>query len=104
MGLNGYVSISKLNRAVKKVSFILNFLKQWRISSMVGYSAVRRPRLLSFKEEESFHSFRDEFEADEEMAMGYELDDNDDINVKAEEFISKFYHHLQNERCMELQG
>lgn len=119
MVLDDWELVSKLKRAVKKVRFVLNFniMNRWRLASMIGSSSQKRlsfnnrSGLLSFIEDHNHqdgienyqmglnsHSFSREISRTTSI-----LSTDEDIDNKAEMFISNFYRQLQMERQVSLE-
>ncbi|KAL6203856.1 hypothetical protein ACLB2K_027555 [Fragaria x ananassa] len=114
---NSWYLLSRLRRAVKKVSFLLNLnMNRWRIASMLSRSssAVQRIRSLNDwpagltaacdsdenSEEDSVSSTGSSRHL--QRTISYPSD-QDDIDQRAEMFIANFRRQLQIERQVSLE-
>ncbi|PIA28647.1 hypothetical protein AQUCO_06800073v1 [Aquilegia coerulea] len=119
MGLEDWVSLSPLKRAVKKIRFILNFnINRWRLARIISNTSRSR---LSFNDRQGLHSFIDDhMEGDHrenestssiastpqlqlQRTMSLHISSDEDIDDRAELFISNFYRQLQIERQISLE-
>lgn len=111
MGLQDWAKLSALKRAVKKIRFILSFnINRWRLSSIIG---SRSPPRLSFTDRANsgLRSFIEDIEGEEELPGSGRLElqrtssyvSDEDIDSKADRFISNFYRQLQLERQISLE-
>ncbi|OVA10230.1 Protein of unknown function DUF761 [Macleaya cordata] len=115
MVLDDWVLLGRLRRAVKKVRFVLNFniINRWRLASMIGSSSQRR---LSFNNRSGLLSFIDDNNNNNtdgadgsnstrelQRTQSYLSSSDEDIDNRAEMFISNFYRQLQMERQVSLE-
>ncbi|PRQ37447.1 hypothetical protein RchiOBHm_Chr4g0402701 [Rosa chinensis] len=118
MSYNSWSLLSRLRRAVKKVSFLLNLnMNRWRISSMLSRSSSTVHRIRSFNDrpagliaaydsdetagsQEDFGSSRGSPHL--QRTISYPSD-QDGIDQRAEMFIANFRRQLQIERQVSLE-
>ncbi|XP_042491437.1 uncharacterized protein LOC122071187 [Macadamia integrifolia] len=110
MGLQDWLPLNRLKRAVKKVRFLLNLdINRWRIASIMGRSSQRR---LSFNDRPGLRAINDDTYAEEvvgvsprpalQRTMSSPMSYDEDIDKKAEMFIENFYSQLRMERQVSL--
>ncbi|XAR51180.1 hypothetical protein NMG60_11005736 [Bertholletia excelsa] len=129
MDLDKWILLGRLRRAVRKIRFLLNFnLNRWRLASMIGTASGKRrlsfsdrPGLidgaasgknrLSFNDRPGLIQCADDLDLSDDSpcsSQGRSLSrtsscpSEDDINKKADIFISNFYRQLQLERQISL--
>ena len=120
MGRDKWFLLSRLRRAVKKVSVLLNFnINRWRVASMIRgrsfdthrrFSFNDRPGLTCAYDEDSEgsddqdHSNRGSSSRGLRRTISYPSSDQDDnIDQRAEMFIANFRRQLQMERQVSLE-
>ncbi|TQD74494.1 hypothetical protein C1H46_039971 [Malus baccata] len=105
--------LSRLRKAVKKVSLLLNLnVNRWRIASVIGLTISSDHRLMSFNDRPGLRAAcSDENSSEEDSGssrgylqrnISYPLD-QDDIDQRAEMFIANFHRQLQVERQISLE-
>ncbi|KAM0986001.1 hypothetical protein ACFX13_013458 [Malus domestica] len=105
--------LSRLRKAVKKVSLLLNLnVNRWRIASVIGRTISGDHRLMSFNDRPGLRaacSDENSSEEDSGSSRGYLQRniiyplDQDDIDQRAEMFIGNFRRQLQVERQISLE-
>lgn len=114
---NSWYLLSRLRRAVKKVSFLLNLnMNRWRIASMLSRSSSAVQRIRSFNDRPAgLTAACDSDENSEEDSVSSRgssrhlqrtisyPSDQDDIDQRAEMFIANFRRQLQIERQVSLE-
>ncbi|KAK9274635.1 hypothetical protein L1049_021886 [Liquidambar formosana] len=109
MGIDNWLLLNRLKKAVKKISFLLNFnVHRWRIASMIDASP--RNRRLSFNDRPGLRAcFADETDSGSESGSSRGLQrtisypSEDDVDKRADKFIANFYRQLQIERQVSLE-
>ncbi|KAF6138496.1 hypothetical protein GIB67_022530 [Kingdonia uniflora] len=117
MVLDNWLLLSRLRKAVKKVSFILNFnMIQWRAASKILGSTSQRRISFNDRGRQGLQDCISETDDDQPGSSrgggtlqratsgvsAYE-DDTLDIDRRADMFISNFYRHIQMERQVSLE-
>ncbi|XP_077237090.1 cotton fiber protein [Tasmannia lanceolata] len=101
MVLTNWLSLRRLRRAIHKVKFLLSFnINKWRLSSGIGSSSRRQ---LSFKEPPGLIFDDDHDQEAQSSPQILQRTASDDIDRRAEMFISNFYRRLQMERQVSLE-
>ncbi|XP_062165007.1 uncharacterized protein LOC133871597 [Alnus glutinosa] len=110
MEMSKFSVLSRLRRAVKKVSFLLNFsFNRWRVASAIGRTSLSK-RHLSFNDRPGLRACADYNDVDSEdsgssrglqrtISFPYE----DDVDKRAEMFIANFHRQLLLERQTSLE-
>lgn len=107
MGYKNWTVFRKLNRAVNKIAFLLNFhVHQWRIASILSANSHHRSRSLSFNDRTGLRDFNDQncgikcYQRTRSYARNdYEdEEEEEDVDKRAERFISNFHRQLRYER------
>ncbi|CAK9137982.1 unnamed protein product [Ilex paraguariensis] len=108
MPINRWSLLDRLKRAVKKISFLLSFdINRWKLSSMIGASSGRSRRL-SFNDRPGLRACtKDTESSDSGSSHGLQRtlsfpSSEDDIDKRAEMFITNFKRQLQIERQISL--
>ncbi|GLT80383.1 hypothetical protein SLA2020_518250 [Shorea laevis] len=105
--------LSRLKRAVKKVTFLLNFsINRWRIASMIGAHSIRR-RQFSFNDRPGLRSCTDDYNFDDSVSWSdssplrlsrtTSSPLEDDVDQRADVFIANFHRQLRIERQISLE-
>ncbi|GAV77884.1 DUF761 domain-containing protein, partial [Cephalotus follicularis] len=107
---NWSLLLGSLKRAVKKINILL---LKWRLSCMLKYAYSKKRRPLSFNDRLGLNGcFEDVVESDEnnsisiraiERTRSYNANSDDDIDRRAEVFISNFRRQLWYERQVSLE-
>ncbi|CAL5333465.1 unnamed protein product [Camellia sinensis] len=119
MGINSWLLLGRLRRAVKKISFLLNFnINRWRIASTIGASSSNHRRLShSFNDRPGLRDCTDDLNTYYDspgssrggggrgggISRTSSCPSEDDIDKRAEMFIANFYRQLQIERQVSLE-
>ncbi|PON56848.1 cotton fiber protein [Parasponia andersonii] len=114
MGTDKWFLLSRLRRAVKKLRFLLNFnVNRWRVASMIGSRSFGPQRRFSFNDRPGLTgACYDDSGSDDQDRSGSSRglqrtisypSDQDDIDQRAEMFISNFRRQLQMERQVSLE-
>ncbi|KAE8098568.1 hypothetical protein FH972_016621 [Carpinus fangiana] len=110
MEMSKFSVLTRLRRAVKKVSFLLNFsINRWLVASAIGRTSLKN-RHLSFNDRPGLRACTDDYDVDSEdsgssrelqrtLSLPYE----DDIDKRAEMFIANFHRQLVIERQISLE-
>ncbi|KAB1204228.1 hypothetical protein CJ030_MR8G028309 [Morella rubra] len=111
MGADNWSVLSRLKRAVKKVRFLLSFsINRWRVASVIG-GASSTKRRLSFNDRPGLRACSDDISdigspdsySSRELQRTKSYPYEDDVDQRAEMFISNFYRQLQIERQISLE-
>ncbi|KAM1305346.1 hypothetical protein ACFX2F_022900 [Malus domestica] len=113
MHMDRWSFLSRLRKAVRKVSFLLNLnVNRWRIVSMIGRTVSSNHRLMSFNDHPGLKvACGDETSSEEhsgssrgnlQRTISYPSD-QDDIDQRAEMFIANFRRQLRVERQISLE-
>lgn len=102
--------LGRLRKAVKKLKFMMNFnIQAWRLAAMLGRTSSRSLRL-SFNERPGLKACTEDItELSEESISSRGLQrtasyaSEDDVDKRAEAFISNFYRQLRIERQVSLE-
>ncbi|KAG6388472.1 hypothetical protein SASPL_149899 [Salvia splendens] len=104
MGVERWSLVNRLKRAVKKITFLLDFnINRWKLASLVGASSSKRRPSLSFNDRPGIRACLDESDSSRSLqqTVSYQSSD-DDVDTKADAFIANFYKQLQFERQISL--
>ncbi|KAK3000174.1 hypothetical protein RJ639_023647 [Escallonia herrerae] len=109
MGSDNWSVLGRLRTAVKKVTCLLNFnLNRWRLASIIGASSSKRR--LSFNDRPGLTAAcTDDTGLNEDTGSAHSLQrtvscpSEDDIDKRADLFISNFYRQLRIERQVSLE-
>ena len=117
MGKQKWSVLGPLKRTVKKINFLLNFRK-WRLASSILWNASSSSssssgtiRRLSFNDRSGLHGVIEDVESDHqskpvralERARSHGSSSDDDVDKRAEIFITNFRRQLLMERQVSLQ-
>ncbi|KDP33450.1 hypothetical protein JCGZ_07021 [Jatropha curcas] len=108
MGKKNWTVVGHLKRAVKKLNFLLSFnLRQWRLASIL-HNASKSRRRLSFNDRLGLHGCIEDVESDQNKSVRAlqktrSYASQEDIDQRAEIFISNFRRQLLLERQVSLQ-
>ncbi|KAG6739125.1 hypothetical protein POTOM_056711 [Populus tomentosa] len=116
MGKQRWSVLGPLKRTVKKINFLLNFRK-WRLASSILWNASSSSsssgtmRRLSFNDRSGLHGVIEDVESDHqsksvralERARSHGSSSDDDVDKRAEIFITNFRRQLLMERQVSLQ-
>ncbi|KAF8392906.1 hypothetical protein HHK36_021146 [Tetracentron sinense] len=101
MGIDKWLLLRPLQRAVNKVRFLLSLnINQWRVAASIVGASRRR---LSFNDRPGLRGCIDDTDCDEtNYSQGIQrtksFATDEDINKRADMFIANFYRRLQIER------
>ncbi|KAL7138062.1 hypothetical protein ABFS83_10G137200 [Erythranthe nasuta] len=108
MAANRWVLIGRLKRAVKKIKFLLDYnVNRLKLASMIGGSPSKRR--LSFNEKPGLIGCVEDPDTYEEPGSARSLHrtvsypSEDDVDNRADAFITNFYKQLQFERQISLE-
>ncbi|XP_057795242.1 uncharacterized protein LOC131011458 [Salvia miltiorrhiza] len=109
MGMEQWSLVNRLKRAVKKITFLLDFnINRWKLASLVGASSSKRR--LSFADRPGIRACLDDSESDDpapgsarSLQRTISYPSEDDVDTKADAFIANFYKQLQIERQISLE-
>ena len=114
MGKQKWLALGPLKRTVKKIKFLLN-LREWRLSSILwnasSSSSSGTIRRLSFNDRVGLQGVIGDVESDHQSKPGRALErarshgssSDDDVDKRAEIFITNFRRQLVMERQVSLQ-
>nr|GMC68572.1 TRIO and F-actin-binding protein [Ipomoea batatas] len=112
MGIDRWLLLGKLKKAVKKIRVLLNFdLNKWKLASMLGSASGKR-RAISFNGRPGLRACvedSDEFNSAESSPVKGGLQRTtsfpmeEDVDKRAEMFIANFYRQLRLERQISLE-
>ncbi|KAB2626310.1 hypothetical protein D8674_017970 [Pyrus ussuriensis x Pyrus communis] len=114
MHMDKWSLLSRLRKAVRKVSFLLNLnVNCWRIVSMIGRTVSSNQQLMSFNDHPGLKAACGDETSSEEEDSGSSRghlqrtisypSDQDDIDQRAEMFIANFRRQLRVERQISLE-
>ncbi|KAG6390592.1 hypothetical protein SASPL_148330 [Salvia splendens] len=101
MGVERWSLVNRLKRAVKKITFLLDFnINRWKLAA----SSSKRRLSLSFADKPGIRACLDEPDSSRSLqrTISYQSSD-DDVDTKADAFIANFYKQLQFERQISLE-
>ncbi|KAL1534031.1 hypothetical protein AAHA92_31435 [Salvia divinorum] len=102
MAVDRWSLVNRLKRAVKKITFLLDFnINRWKLASMVGASSSMRR--LSFADRPGIRACLDESDSSRSLQRTISYPSEDDVDTKADAFIANFYKQLQFERQISLE-
>lgn len=106
MGIDNWLPLGRLRRAVKKVRLLLNLnMNRWRIASMIRRSSGKHS--MSFNERPGLMGCTDETDyfssPDRGLQRTISYPGEEDINKRADMFIANFYNQLRIERQVSLE-
>ncbi|KAL8488860.1 hypothetical protein ACS0TY_024966 [Phlomoides rotata] len=101
--------VGRLKRAVKKIKFLLDFnANRWKLMSIIGASSSKRR--LSFADRPGLPACFDDPEWNDDPGSARSMQrttsypsDQDDVDKRADAFITNFYKQLQIERQISLE-
>ncbi|CAK9169431.1 unnamed protein product [Ilex paraguariensis] len=107
MGIDNWLLLGRLKRAVKKIKFLLNFdISRWKLAAAIGASSSKRQ--LSFNGRPGLTACTDDPDPNDSgsshgLQRTMSVRSEDDIDKRAELFIANFKKQLQFERQISLQ-